>query len=573
MFSWKTVQPVTSQPKTLPATVSLATRREGSMSRHFQIFPERAFPIEPPLSEQRRPLPGKRTGADAQDWSLSKRLVDTPPEYRNLWRIKNKLYDLAKFAEYHPGGKQFIEFTRGHDCTEAYESHHLDMDRVNHVLANFYVRDCTSAEEELCKGQVPLLDATKDRAIQQPLETIKKENSVARAKALEVPQHIKDRLGADNEETNRSRIFKYGPRKFYNILRKRVLMKLFEKTKAKTTMEATAPDWKMRLINYLVLFQFFALHFSAASLGSYLLSALSGLSMIGTWGAGHNAMHQADKTLGWLRYGIDLTYWSSRQTRITHCLSHHQYTNLHQDWEVTSIEHVFPFLPGGVFKEDSQMETRSGMKKAWQWNGLTAAFAFRPALSKLKLLRQSIAEKGIRGVALDEWAHCLPTLQLLNYIYHQGILKGFLMFSIQCATFVIGFTPCALAVHHSAKQGGNDGSALRDTAAWHEGQAGGSLEFGRHQVISTSDHSLSLSNGTLLGNYLSLCMYGFLNDHTAHHLFPSIDHGKHHLYRTIMQETFKEFNVPYSTNSIYELVSGLQFLIEKKRINLKKLEL
>ena len=79
------------------------------------------------------------------------------------------------------------------------------------------------------------------------------------------------------------------------------------------------------------------------------------------------------------------------------------------------------------------------------------------------------------------------------------------------------------------------------------------FEFGRHQVISTSDHSLSLSNGSLLGNYLSLCMYGFLNDHTAHHLFPSIDHGKHHLYRNIMQETFKEFNVPYCTNSIIRI--------------------
>eukprot|EP00944_MAST-04C_sp_MAST-4C-sp1_P011684 g11684.t1 len=543
------------------------------MSRHFQVFPGRSFRIEPPLSEQRRPLPGKRSGADAKDWSLSKKLVDTLPEHRNLWRIKNKMYDLTTFAEHHPGGKQFIEITRGHDCTEAYESHHLDMDRVDRVLANFYVCDCTPADEKRYMDQVPFLDATEDDVSQYSRETMKKENNIARAKALEVPRHIKDKIELKAEDTARSRIFEYGPRKFYNILKKRVLMQLFEKTNAKTTMEATAPDWKMRLINYLVMLQFFLLHSSAARFGSYILSAAAGLSMIGTWGVGHNAMHQADKTLGWLRYGVDLTYWSSRQTRITHCLSHHQYTNLHQDWEVTSIEHVFPFLPGGVFKEDSQMETRSGLKKAWQWNGLTAAFAFRPALSKITLLTQSIQKNGIGGVALDEWAHCLPTLQLLNYIYHQGIFKGFLMFSIHCATFVLGFTPCALAVHHSAKQGGNDGSSPRDTAAWHEGQAGGSLEFGRHQVISTSDHSLSLSNGSLLGNYLSLCMYGFLNDHTAHHLFPSIDHGKHHLYRNIMQETFKEFKVPYSTNSIIELVSGLQLLIAKKRINLKKLEL
>ena len=47
-------------------------------------------------------------------------------------------------------------------------------------------------------------------------------------------------------------------------------MQLFEKTNAKTTMEATAPDWKMRLINYLVMLQFFILHSSAARFGSYI---------------------------------------------------------------------------------------------------------------------------------------------------------------------------------------------------------------------------------------------------------------------------------------------------------------
>ena len=69
-------------------------------------------------------------------------------------------------------------------------------------------------------------------------------------------------------------------------------------------------------------------------------------------------------------------------------------------------------------------------------------------------------------------------------------------------------------------------------------------------------------------------MYGFLNDHTAHHLFPGIDHSKHHLYRDIMQQTFKEYNVPYSTNSVIDLISGLQTLIENKKINiLQNLEL
>ena len=558
------------------------------MSRQYQIFPNRNYPIVPPLNRNRQPLPGKRAGANAIDWLKSKKSADSKPKYQHLWRIKNKLYDLKEFAKFHPGGKQFIEFTQGHDCTEAYESHHLDMKRVDNVLSNFYVQDCT--DEELMvfetnsndndnnnnnkNDQTPTAEETLNGGLVVYNDTaLKKENGVARKKALQIPKHLEEKM-KEKKMGQQSRTFIYDPYEFYNMLKKRVLLTLLEKTKAKTTMEATAPDWKMKLINYLVIFQFFIVHSSAAMFGSYILSALSGLALIGTWGVGHNSMHQADKTLGWFRYGVDLTYWSSRMTRITHCLSHHQYTNLHQDWEATSIEHVFPFLPGGVFTDDSQMETRKGMKKFWQWNGLSAAFAFQPALTKINLLKNAIEQNGIANVELDEWAHSLPTLQLLHYIYHQGIMKGFLLFAIQCSSFVLGFAPGALAVHHSAKQGGQDGTEQRDTAAWHEGQAGASTDFGRHQVMSTSDHSLHLSDGSFSGNYLSLCMYGFLNDHTAHHLFPGIDHSKHHLYRDIMQQTFKEYNVPYSTNSVIDLISGLQTLIENKKINiLQNLEL
>jgi hypothetical protein len=541
------------------------------MPRQFQVFPDQSFPIIPPLNANRKPLPGIRAKAEAEDWLISKKLVDTPPEHRNLWRIKNKLYDLSQFAKFHPGGSQFIQFTKGHDCTEAYESHHLDMARVDNVLSNFYVCDCNEGDPLETKR---LDKVHKQYNIDKMTNNInKKENGIARRMALHVPTHIENKIKTKRQAMQSSRTFVYAPYEFYNILKKRVLLTLLNKTGAKTTMEATGPDWKMKIINYLVVFQFFALHSIAARFGSYALSILSGLSLIGCWGVGHNSMHQADATLGWMRYGVDLTYWSSRKTRITHCLSHHQYTNLHQDWEVTSIEHIFPFLPGGVFKNDSQMETKPGMKKFWQWNGLSAIFAFQPALKKLKWLKQAIETKGIADVELDEWAHCLPAFQLLNYIYHQGVIKGFLMFALQCSSFVLGFAPGALSVHHSAKKGGQNGSEERDTAAWHEGQSGASTDFGRHQVMATSDHSLSLSNGTFIGNYLSLCMYGFLNDHTAHHLFPGIDHSKHYIYRNVMQKTFKEFNVPYSTNSIFDLINGLKYLIENKKINLNALEL
>ena len=54
------------------------------MSRQYQIFPNRNYPIVPPLNRNRQPLPGKRAGANAIDWLKSKKSADTKPKYQHL---------------------------------------------------------------------------------------------------------------------------------------------------------------------------------------------------------------------------------------------------------------------------------------------------------------------------------------------------------------------------------------------------------------------------------------------------------------------------------------------------------
>ena len=74
-----------------------------------------------PISSSREPLPGPRAGAAAEDWHASKATADGAGQ---LWRVHNKLYDLAAFESPHPGGAQWIAFPRGTDCTEAFERRH-----------------------------------------------------------------------------------------------------------------------------------------------------------------------------------------------------------------------------------------------------------------------------------------------------------------------------------------------------------------------------------------------------------------------------------------------------------------
>ncbi|KAL1494198.1 hypothetical protein ABEB36_009832 [Hypothenemus hampei] len=56
-----------------------------------------------------------------------------------LWRIHDNLYDLRAFIDRHPGGRDWIQLTKGTDITEAFESHHLHSTPVE-ILKTFYVK-------------------------------------------------------------------------------------------------------------------------------------------------------------------------------------------------------------------------------------------------------------------------------------------------------------------------------------------------------------------------------------------------------------------------------------------------
>lgn len=92
-----------------------------------------------------------------------RRLVDGA---ENLWRINNRLYDLEKFMNNHPGGAEWLSLTRGTDITELFEvnnnpaskiikiykykfsiillqTHHLSKKPEN-MLPKFYIRDAVT---------------------------------------------------------------------------------------------------------------------------------------------------------------------------------------------------------------------------------------------------------------------------------------------------------------------------------------------------------------------------------------------------------------------------------------------
>jgi hypothetical protein len=164
----------------------------------------------------------------------------------NLWLINEKLYDLNNWIDKHPGGNQWLEFTRGQDCTAAFEVHHLNMVKVQTTLKQFYVRDVDSK----------YLGAT------QP--------------------------------------YSWSDDGFYRTLRKEA----WEVLKNHGGNRATN---FMIFLNFVVLVLFFAAFTITYETGSYLYAFLTAYTIYLLMGVGHNFFHQQNS---WWRYCFDFTVFT-----------------------------------------------------------------------------------------------------------------------------------------------------------------------------------------------------------------------------------------------------------------------
>ncbi|XP_025420730.1 cytochrome b5-related protein-like [Sipha flava] len=75
------------------------------------------------------------------DWIEARQKEDGADD---LWRIHDGLYNLEQWIPKHPGGRQWLEITKGTDITELFESYHLNGKAVTAVMHKFYVREAKS---------------------------------------------------------------------------------------------------------------------------------------------------------------------------------------------------------------------------------------------------------------------------------------------------------------------------------------------------------------------------------------------------------------------------------------------
>lgn len=410
-------------------------------------FPSRGKPLSSPIQ-----------------WLKDKAQVDgellgIPPE---LWCVHGKLYDLGGFMSRHPGGREWLELTRGSDITDAVETHHLDMGKVQAILAKTFVRDAPKAKAARAKARFTFADDDFYRTLKR--------------RAVKV-------LGASSAG--------HGP------------------TAAMHAVSATLLAGWLACFVGMCAFGGTALPLLAAAVGATFLHALMGV--------GHNFFHQANNA--WM-YVFDLSLFQSHTWRISHAMSHHLYPNLEIDIEVSSLEPILYYL------------TNKPRNNALVYISFHLFLLFASTADCIR--HYCLALIGVDKLRPE---NVLVWLEVAALSYFQGFGWGIKLFLLHQMLASWLLAALSFAVHRSGE-------------AWTEGDADPQLDYGRHIVASTSDHSVSC--GLLRSFY---CFAG-LNYHILHHLFPTVDHSRLKELNTVFLETLAEFNIEYHTFDFGKLFRG-----------------
>ncbi|XP_026755386.1 cytochrome b5-related protein-like isoform X2 [Galleria mellonella] len=236
--------------------------------RYQSSFPQLRYP---PLRNEnpkisRRWLKGKQMHDGAED----------------LWRIYDNLYDLTNFIEKHPGGSQWISFTKGTDITELFETHHLK-GSAEKILPKYFIRKVT---------------------------------------------------------TPRNSPFTFEENGFYKTLKAKVMEKIKDIPKDVRKQSDVVTD--LLLVACIILSPLSCWAWSQSYILGASLTVLSGFTLSGLITCAHNYFHRADS---WRMFLFNFGGPSYKEWRISHAMSHHMHTNTLQDIELTMLEPFLKFMP------------------------------------------------------------------------------------------------------------------------------------------------------------------------------------------------------------------------------------
>eukprot|EP01125_Pyxidicula_operculata_P001858 TRINITY_DN1172_c2_g1_i1.p1 TRINITY_DN1172_c2_g1~~TRINITY_DN1172_c2_g1_i1.p1 ORF type:complete len:467 (+),score=39.87 TRINITY_DN1172_c2_g1_i1:90-1490(+) len=394
-----------------------------------------------------------------ENWLKGKQLGDNLVDPK-LWKIHGQYYDLSSFE--HPGGKEWLDLTRGTDCTEAFEVHHIEIKKVSALLPKYLVKS------------IPTEEGTR---------------------------------------------FTFEPKGFYSVLREKI---------AKKIGKNRGPTEEMKLATYIYV-SLWSLSFLLTCItGHYLFAVIAGFLLGPIWGIGHNYLHQKETKL---KYIFDLTLCNSYEWRLSHAISHHLYTNSQLDFEIEGLE------PFAWYLSSAKRPLSPGILSMAYYQvffALTIVMDYFTTFIVIPL-------KHPQSFRIEK---LIPIVQLIFLtIGTRSLTTGVGLWFVMHSLNSFWLLSTSFCVHHQPD-------------SWHDGDPHvRNRDYGEHILASTRDHTYEPYS--LMYIMKSLLFWGYLNEHTVHHLFPTIDHSRIASVREELFSTVKEFNLKCEVNYFPELYRGI----------------
>jgi linoleoyl-CoA desaturase len=275
-------------------------------------------------------------------------------------------------------------------------------------------------------------------------------------------------------------------------------------------------------------------------LGLYLLMGI-GLAGIGL-SVMHDACHQAYSSKKWvnelLAYSLNMLGASSFNWKVQHNVLHHTFTNVHEVDEDIASRGVLRLTPDAPVKKIHKYQHWY----AWFLYGLmTFVWVFFKDYGRLMRYRKNGLIQQVKGSFAKEFTILLVTkFVYLSYIFGLPFLLTDLPWYLILGGFMVmhyiaGFI---LAIIFQPAHVTTDTSYVLPDEE-------GKLDhvFAVHQMLTTANFAPK--------SHLFSWYVGGLNFQVEHHLFPTICHIHYKKISKIVEDTAKEFGLPYHTTPTF----------------------
>ena len=438
--------------------------------------------------------------------------------------IDGKYYDLTNFIDKHPGGENFLRFSKRYsiDQTTHFNMHHVNYNTACTVLSNYRIRDPKSIEH--CKNLIEKEKKVNPYYKKQVVSNLEKgrkdkEEYLKVHKCLfQLPQQDSFYCDLRNEtrkyfaKLNNKR--KMGPKQFaLNFWWFLICLYLFS-----------------LLYNMMYNVYLRNKHGSMSYFEILLTSCVSGIIQGWLIGYGHQWVHMPL----YRKYGYILD-WSglySHGFHKEHILLHHTFTNSYSD---NLLDFAEPFIIVNPIKERSKHIHKYIVILIGNITFFVGFFI-------------NHIYYGIQWLLGNEeiyWYYFLLYMKLYGYCTITYILTGWrnynigiLMFFIENGVTSYYFLIVALMNHN------------QEILTWDLNKISKCKDWGEYQLAVSCDIGFNY-------NWLQSMLCLFQNYHTIHHLFPATDLSHHGDIQNILIRVSEKHHLKYNHRPVWDCVRGL----------------